>query len=384
MTDRPSARPIREQPGATFNPYVHGARGLFAMMVFVFHIAHSRLPSFAFAATAPVELALTSLQYGVELFFGISGIVIIGALARSPTLGAFAWDRATRIFPVLWISIVVILLLGLVAGVPPAARTIGHWVANLLPAPPFILVPLINPPAWSLGYEIFFYMLAAFVWWWRPRGLMRAVVWAVGILLLAAFPRAMLMLSGVLIARQMATGRRVHGLHRWPGVALVAFLLCWRGAAWMEWRTMEDSNLLGIFYVSGAAWVASAPLMILGGLFGTLALIGIHEGRGLLARILATRPLLWLGTVSYSFYLWHPTVLAVVKRGPGMARLLDQAGPAAQLVLFLLALPVVLVVSWASQRLIEVRLTRWLRRFGPAKPPGPVERVLAPAHGDVR
>lgn len=369
---------------AIFNPHVHGARGLFSMMVFIFHVAHSNVATFDWASDPYAVSALMALQYGVELFFGISGIVIVGAMARSPGLGAFAWDRATRILPVLWVSIAAVLLLTLVSGGSFVPQTVWHWLGNFLPPPPFVLIPLVNPPAWSLGYEIFFYCLAALAWTWRGNPGLPALAWCGGLLLVIAFPRALLMMPGVLIALGLLKGDRLRGLHRSPGISLLLFLTCWRLAPIVEWNAINAGNLLGPFYVPFADWLKALPLIVAGGLFGTLALVGIHEGRGMLSRLLATRPLLWLGTISYSFYLWHPMVLAVVKRGSAMIGIPERVGQAGQLLLFLVALPMVLVVSWISQRMIEVRFTRWLRRFGPAKPAGPVDRVLAATDGDLR
>src|SRR5690606_35968119 len=99
------------------NANVHGARGLFAAAVFVFHVVNSGLPTFPWFTGSWLETYFfESLKFGVELFFGISGYVIVGALARAPSLKAFAWDRVTRIYPVLWASLLAITLLATVAG----------------------------------------------------------------------------------------------------------------------------------------------------------------------------------------------------------------------------------------------------------------------------
>ena len=66
-----------------FNPYLHGARGLFALMIVVFHVVNSGLPTFGLVSHGWPLLAQRSLEFGVELFFGISGIVIFGALQRA-------------------------------------------------------------------------------------------------------------------------------------------------------------------------------------------------------------------------------------------------------------------------------------------------------------
>lgn len=366
-----------------FNPHVHGARGLFSLMVFIFHVANSGLPTFGWAQHQVVHVALLSFRFGVELFFGISGIVIIGALARSPGAGAFVWDRATRILPVLWTSIAVITILAFVSHQPLPAQTVGHWIGNILPAPPFFLVPLVNPPAWSLGYELTFYLLAALAWRWRAQPVACVLMWMLGIVMVVAFPRAVLMIPGVLIALRLLDGRRVAGLDRWPGLWLILFLAFWSAAFAIENDDWTALNIFGPFYVPFATWAKAVPFLAIGGTCGILTLTGIAEGRGLLGRMLTTKPMLWLGTVSYSFYLWHPLVLAITKRVLGALGLVTLSGAAAQVLLFVVALPAVLVVSWISQRILEARLTRWLRRFGPKKPVGPVERVAAATSGGV-
>ena len=68
----------------------------------------------------------------------------------------------------------------------------------------------------------------------------------------------------------------------------------------------------------------------------------------------------WLGTISYSFYLWHPIVMSIAKQALVRTGLAMAAGTGAQMLLFLLALPPSLAVAVASQRLIERRLGHWL------------------------
>ena len=97
-----------------FNPYVQGARGLFAMTVFVFHVVNSNLPTFGLLDHGWLNDCLRSSEYGVELFFCVSGFAITMSLGSRRSLRLFMWDRAIRIFPVLWAAIGVMTLLGLV------------------------------------------------------------------------------------------------------------------------------------------------------------------------------------------------------------------------------------------------------------------------------
>jgi peptidoglycan/LPS O-acetylase OafA/YrhL len=365
------------RPG--LNLSVHGARGLFSALVFAFHVANSGLATFYPADHWLAVYLFGSLKYGVELFFGISGFVIVGALARAPSLRAFAWDRATRIYPLLWTTLLVITALSLATRhwVPPFT----DWLLNFLAPPPVYDLPQVNPAAWSLGYEVSFYALAALCWYAGRRGWRwRPVAGIVGALLIAVLPRALLMPAGVLIAAGMLDCRLLVRLAAVPGFWLVAFLLLWRCT---ELRVPAgDIMLLTPFRMGVAAWAAVLPLMLATGAAGWIALLGIARERGLLCALLRSPPFQWLGTISYSFYLWHPVVMAPIKAALIASGLAAALGPAAQLVFAVVALLPALVVAHFSQIWIERRLTRWLRRHGPREDRGaaPVTSVVS-AHG---
>lgn len=347
------------------NLNVHGARGLFAFAVFIYHVINSGLPTYAAQNGSWIETYLLySLKFGVELFFGISGVVIVGALVRAPSIRAFMWDRATRIYPVLWISLLAITGMALLFGL--WRPSLIGWLLNFAAPPPFIHIPQINPAAWSLGYEITFYAICAAAWYLRSKGvrwwLAAAIV--VGAVLLAYFPRAILMVAGVVIAANLIPQGLRRRLGAAPLLCLLAFLLCWRAIELGSGGYMIE---LTPAHLPFAQWVMILPLLLGAGLLGGMALLGIVDGRGWLSMMLRTRPMLWLGTVSYSFYLWHPVVMAGVKATMQKSGLVAMAGEHSQLLFALLSLPPTLIVAHFSQVYLEERLTRWLRRRGPEK-----------------
>jgi peptidoglycan/LPS O-acetylase OafA/YrhL len=338
-----------------FNPGVHGARGLFSVMVFVFHIANSQLPTFAMPGAWLLAAALMTCQFGVELFFGISGIVMPGAIARAGSLRRYAWDRATRIYPVLWASVSVILAGRIAMHALPDAGTVA-W-SYLIP-PPGISVDLINPAAWSLSFELAFYVLVGLGWALRQQR--AAVMVAAGALvaMIVGFPPTVLMLPGLLIGLGTLSWRPVVILSRRPGIALILFMALWFGIEQLAGRAMLQ---VSPFFLEPADWIATLPLIAIAALFGSAALLGIHSGHGALGAVLRSRPLQWLGTVSYSFYLWHPVVLAMM-RAFVLSHVAPYAGDATRLLTGLAGLPLALAVAAISHALLETRLTRWLRQ----------------------
>ena len=136
-------------------------------MVFVFHVVNSGLATFAPLST-PIGVFLTSVsEYGVELFFCISGYVIAGTLRRALNPAVFIQDRAIRIFPVLWASVLVIVAAGLATrthGFENEAwnRLLADVPINLLALPGVLPIDNIHPAAWSLSYEMAFTCSALF------------------------------------------------------------------------------------------------------------------------------------------------------------------------------------------------------------------------------
>ena len=337
------------------------------MMVFVFHIVNSGLPGFV-PVTSPVSQYLfLSFKFGVELFFGISGFVILGALARAPSLRSFAWDRATRIYPLLWTTLLAITAVSLAIGhwMPP----LRDWLLDFLAPPPFFPLAQVNPAAWSLGYEVTFYALCGACWGLRSNGHrswlpLAAVAGGIGLIL---FPRAVLMPAGIVIAAGLATSPRLKRLASAPLLALLLFLIGWRI---IDLACGGDIMTFTPFAMPFTAWLRLLPLALVSASCGALALLGIVEQRGVLSQLLRAAPLQWLGTISYSFYLWHPVVLGMTKQLLRTSGAVASAGDASQLVFAAISLPPALIIAHLSQQQIEVRLTRYLRRHGPREGSG--------------
>ncbi len=333
-------------------------------MVFAFHVVNSGLATFAPLSTPLGFFLASTSEYGVELFFCISGYVIAGTLRRALNPAVFIQDRAIRIFPVLWASVLVIVAAGL------ATRThgfeTGAWsrllVAvpiNLLALPGVLPLDNIHPAAWSLSYEMAFYLFCAVCWGLCRRFGLKAywLIVPVAAVLIAHYPRGVLLLAGMLVAEEWPRTPALLRLARHPVALLAVFLLCW--------RTIQSlSAPQHIIATTMIEWAGDwrLPLALLGFSAAALGFQGIVAGYGLLGAFLRTRPLHYLGTISYSFYLWHPVVMSGVKTYLLRAGVLQASGVWAQALFFVVALPLSLVVSHASQRVLERRFAAWMRR----------------------
>jgi len=332
--------------------------------VFVFHVVNSGLSTLPPLST-PIGFFLTSVsEYGVELFFCISGYVIAGTLRRAASPASFLEDRAIRIYPVLWATVLTITALGLITRTHGFAdETLPHLLIevpiNLMALPGVLPLDNLHPAAWSLSYEMAFYLFCTTCWALRRRIGSAAHWFAVpaAAVLIIYYPRGAFLLAGMLVAEGWPRNAVLLRLTRHPLPLLLLFLLCWRMI-----RALSHPDR--IISTTMLEWASDMrlPLGLLSFVLAALGFTGIVGGYGLFGRSLRSRPLQYLGTISYSFYLWHPIVMSGVKTTLLHAGVLQAAGIWAQLLFFVAALPPALAVSDLSQRVLERRLAVWLRR----------------------
>jgi peptidoglycan/LPS O-acetylase OafA/YrhL len=360
-------------PGARsagFNASINGLRGVCALLVFVYHVANSRivpLPSGSAVADA-FSYLVSSARYGVEMFFMISGFVIVASVRRHATVQGFLADRAARIFA-LWLPVCAVLWVGrCLLSLPEPVDTSGldrysFGLANLLLLPPLLPLETLHPASWSLSYEWLFYFVAggcALAWragHRRAAQLLAVAAFAAGFVLI---PRSVFFLVGVVVViAGPERAVRWQPLLRAPWLSLLAFLCLWR------YTQVDDAapGLAALGWLVDLRGPAAVGALVCGlHFFAALTWVPAHF------RFLRTRVCQWLGDISFSFYLVHPLVMAVVKRLTTGA--LDGAAPpGVQLAVFcVVSLALALPMSHLSRELFEVRATRWLKHGGRPRP----------------
>ncbi len=352
-----------------FNAALNGYRGLCAALVFVFHLGSAGI--ILWPSGTPVADLLgalwRSLTYGVEMFFMISGFVILGSLLRHRTIGAFLQDRVSRIFSAWVPALCAVTAVCLLLQIPPlddrsAGSAAALFVGNLFLLPPIVQFPMIHQVSWSLSYEWVFYITAAVgLFLYRrsqPRYALMTLWFTLGALFIVLFPRALFFLTGIIVFyyRDWFAART-----RWlkfPALSFLVFLLAWSATgAFMAHLndTIFDFLLDGRWVALLVAFVASLHL------FASVTLDASRQGRFLSGRVFQ-----FLGNISYSFYLWHTLVMALFKRIV-LAYVVPDYGSTAGFAVFgVCSLIVALPVSWISWQLFEVRLAAamrdWFRR----------------------
>ena len=293
---------------------MEGLRGFAVFLVFLVHYVTLVEPWVARdSATQAVATALHTMgNTGVDLFFVLSGYLIYGSLiARPQPFGRYMARRVERIYPaflaVFGLYVVLSFMFPAESKLPaPHGAAAVYLLQNLLLLPGLFPIEPLIAVAWSLSYEMFYYLVVPLLIGMlglrtRSRG-WRCVFFAgaavviamLGPVLLGSHVRLVMFIAGILLHEVRAAGREAP--LRWtPGssaglAALVLGLSC---------------TLLPIAGAGGYA----LKVGILFACFLTLCLACFAGPRGWLPSAFSWTPLRWLGNMSYSYYLIHGLAL---------------------------------------------------------------------------
>lgn len=360
------------------NPQLDGVRGLAILMVLIWHYYASEA-SPDLGGIHRYLLAATNLFWsGVDLFFVLSGFLISGVLIdqRDATNGlrVFYIRRACRILP-LYVAMLLLCLIVRAAVSPenPAHDWLFATPVSMLAFATFTQNMVMGwfgtiggywlGVTWSLAIEEQFYLLIPLLFLFANR---RSAAWmlligiAIAILMRTAVPgyhvwvslpwRADALLCGSLLAIAVRWEPFVNLIRRRRGVLYALFALLLAGAAVMSLRPEVFAEL-------SFTWLA-----MLYGVLVLMAALGIGSELG---RLLGSRPLVWLGQVSFAVYLLHQPVNGLLhglllNKTPELLVPLDGAVTAA-------ALLITLALAAASFRYLEAPMLRYGRTFRFAK-----------------
>jgi peptidoglycan/LPS O-acetylase OafA/YrhL len=341
-------------PHASRSRELDAVRGIAAMLVILFHYTVRYGEIFGDSA-APFQVRHGF--FGVELFFGVSGFVILMTLMKMASAGDFVIARFARLFPTYWVAVVVTFIV--MALFPLPGRTVG-WpqaVFNLTMLQEFFSVPHVDSVYWSLEVELVFYawMLVVLAAGWLPRARALIATWL--LVAIAAYLASMalgralpVIVNRVLLLEYSA----------YFAIGATAFL------DFSDGRMSRTSWWLYAFAVA-VAWLAHGPRG-LGVALGMVVLFSLIAQRR--AGLLNMRVLVFLGTISYPLYLLHQNIgyaiihgLRAHSIGYGWA--------------MLAAMAVSLAGATALSFGVERPARRWFRSWGQRR------RAITPAAGDV-
>jgi len=263
-------------------------RGIAAIVVVLFHYTGHVRRYMGGTAAMPFNVSLG--HYGVELFFIISGFVILMTLERSRTWRDFAFSRISRLYPAYWAAVIFTVLVAWACR-KPHRLWLGGFLTNLTMFQRFLGWPDLDEVYWSLAVELGFYALMLTIF--AAGGLARVELISVGWLAVS------------LSVPPLATSLGL-SLPQWLRLLMVAtyaplfvagmVLYRARASGFTAARTALLATCVGAEFVTLG--------METGAVVTVFVLCLVAAVLGYLQR-LCVRPLLWLGAISYPLYLLH-------------------------------------------------------------------------------
>jgi peptidoglycan/LPS O-acetylase OafA/YrhL len=352
-----------------------GIRAVAAILVVATHAAYTT----GKYTHGYVGLVYSRMEIGVPIFFVLSGFLLFSPWVKGvatdrppPSVARFAWHRVRRIMPAYAVTVLAAYLIYEFRTVRPNP---GHtWIGlvrNLTLTQIYTHHYLYSylhqglTQMWSLAVEVAFYLALPLMAYlvlvvlcrrqWRPRLLLA------GLAMLGALTPAWLVLVHV-------TDWLPDGARLWLPTYLVWFvggmMLAVLQAMGVRWYAAACLPLAVVCYFIVSTPIAGAPttspaklwealakavfyVVIATVVVGPLAL-GNH---GWYSRVLATRPMVFLGEISYEIFLIHLIVMEIVMGE--VVRYRIYTGSMA--VLFAATLAVTIPLAWVLHRFTRVR-----------------------------
>ncbi|MFG1845179.1 acyltransferase family protein [Micromonospora carbonacea] len=355
------ARPASRLPSLT------GLRWVAALLVFGYHVGTMRIVGQP-EAKAVVDWLFTLGLSGVEFFFILSGFVLVWSARDGDRRRDFLRRRLAKIYPNHLLMWAVVLATGVWVFADPV--NVRAALENLFlvqawdPTPGYFYS--VNSVSWSLSCELFFYVCLPFALPLvrrAPVGALWAVVVAVPLLIVGLWP-------GQRLVPQESTWwftqifPVVRSLEFWMGVAAAELL---RRGRWRGPGLTAASAIFVVTWVVAAQWIRAELWAALLAAAYLLVIVAAADADVRGARTpWRSRPMVWLGEVSFAFYLVHVFVMITVLRladrlGTGLP---GWWGPLAAVGFLLVNLGLAALLH----RWVEMPLTR---RLGPPRRPRP-------------
>lgn len=324
---------------------IEALRGVAAIAVLLCHAAtHVDL---AFG-TPTLRALMRPGHNGVDLFFVLSGFLLLFIHRRDvgqpATIARYARRRVMRIYPVYWLALAATIAIALAGGHGWPAP--GRVLLSIL-LWPSTTVPL-HPLAWTLQYEVMFYLIFALLLLHRVAGLAAMALWLLAIVTAQVVPIGGGLATNIFAIEFFFGMAAAQMLHSRPPPPRVAAGIAAAGAIVFlgGWVMEAAGRLYGYGMAARLVYGLSAAAMI-GGAAGSEA------------RLRWPPSLIGIGRASYAIYLFHLIGIGVAWQ-IGM-RLGVALPPVPWFILLVLAGG---LLGVAVHITVERPLLRWMRRGG--------------------
>ncbi|SMF13437.1 Peptidoglycan/LPS O-acetylase OafA/YrhL, contains acyltransferase and SGNH-hydrolase domains [Alteromonadaceae bacterium Bs31] len=369
------------KPSSTHLPALDGIRGMAILLVMIHHIFE------VFDKSNPVEKFIVHFSdigwSGVDLFFCLSGFLITGILLDSKgekkSLKRFYYRRSLRIFPLYYISLLVIFVIyPSFAEVDYAHSMEKQWwywayLVNVLISIPGE-VHHVATHFWSLAVEEQFYLIWPFVVF--SLNSRRLLICSIILIVLAPLIRWIFIEAQ--LDKSMPYVLTISRMDSLIFGALAAQIV--RHTSYLKAFSRHSSYLLlagacafvAIVVIQGS--FARQPLMLTAGLttlaffFACSILAVANNNYPLATKLLCNQVLIFFGKVSYAMYIFHGVIIATLAsllftNDAGAQKIFGLSGLPKMVIFTLLVVAASSFAAWLSWQILEKHFLKLKNRY---------------------
>ncbi|WP_124980592.1 acyltransferase family protein [Nonlabens xiamenensis] len=342
-------------------------RFVFALMVFFSHLAY--LEESQNEGLQQLYTQVFSQGYiGVGFFFILSGFILTHVYSarwqeRKQERRKFYILRIARIYPLHLLTLLVaapLMLYNIVWGPELLAISVSNLTLTQAFIPDIDYNFSYNGVSWSISCELFFYLCFPFLllWWRQLKALKYFLFFILTALLLvlmitipASWHNSLFYVHPLSRILDFILGIFLYELYRYikrinfstmqgsflelGGISLLVLFFCFR-------ESVPDSFLHSIYY-----WI---PMCVI------IATFSLQ--RGYISQLLSRKPAIWLGEISFGFYMWHHLVLRYFHAINRRLNFMEN-----EIVIGLTCLFFTILIAGCSFQYFERPSNKWVRTF---------------------
>lgn len=346
---------LTEEKMKASNEGLLGLRGFLAFSVVIYHIYISGILE-KYIYEYPKDNLLYLINYvgpiSVNIFFVISGFLIIKSLTNKKTIKFFFLNRLLRIYPVFLTIHLFIFTVGPLIGYKWMVG-IGftqysiHFFSNFFLLPGMFPLPIAQIVAWSLSYELTFYVLSGIVFFiYRDQYLnnyLKYIFYVFFALICIAIiyirPNTLFFIVGIAL---FLSEDQIKKLYK-PKKILY----------------FNGSIFLVLIYLS----YDREPFNLIPALLSYLFFLSIITEHGLISKFLQINLLKYLGKISYSLYMWHTFIMFPLKKLTPKISLYVNTTSFTFIIYAVLTIALSIIISHLSYKYIEIKLTGYIKQL---------------------
>lgn len=289
---------------------LHYVRAAATLMVAIYHADVTNALGKYFGHRA-FHGFFTPVAGEIDLFFLMSGVIMVVAThdrkTKLPRIDAaeFWWRRAIRLLPLLWLAVLLSSIL--IFLVHPADFVIGPTLRGLFLWPVGEVIPF---TAWTIRYEVMFYIVFGMFFLLWPKLIFLAVAWFTAPLALALVGQAPICEDGEFFHFFFSPYNMEFG----AGVAVGMIYL--RSPQFLKFDYSLGVIIALVLSIRCGLWLYPGPAMSAYSTFHVFLLMApclLIVSFALWTEPSRTfKPMIFLGDASYSIFLFHPVAVSPV------------------------------------------------------------------------